>query len=160
VRIPGKANAVGDATQLARSRPRTDPQIHEPIAPIIFFDGVCALCSGSVDLILRADRKREFFFAPLQGETAKVRLPALPQDTSRWSMVLLDETGTHRESDAVLEICRRLGGAWRIVTLARHLPRPLPDRAYRLIARNRYRIFGRRFSCRVPTAEERARFLP
>ncbi|MEA2638943.1 MAG: hypothetical protein QOF51_337 [Chloroflexota bacterium] len=128
--------------------------------PIVFFDGVCELCNRSVDLLLRADTQRVFAFASLQGETARELLPPLTGDTSRWSIVYLDERGEHRESDAVLAICRRLGGPWRLLGLARVLPRWLRDPAYRFIARHRYGTFGERATCRIPTAAERSRFLP
>src|SRR5688500_17962912 len=76
--------------------------------PIVFYDGDCGMCTQSVDLILRADRRNVFWFAPLQGETARELLPPLPDDPGQWSMVLVDEAGVHRESDAALRICQRL----------------------------------------------------
>jgi predicted DCC family thiol-disulfide oxidoreductase YuxK len=128
--------------------------------PIVFYDGDCGMCTQSVDLILRADRRNVFWFAPLQGETARELLPPLPADPAQWSMVLVDEAGIHRESDAALRICRRLPGAWRLLGLLLLVPRFLRDGVYRLVARNRYRVFGRKDSCRIATAAERARFLP
>ncbi len=128
--------------------------------PIIFFDGVCAMCNRFVDLVLRADRRRVFRFAPIQGETAKRLLPPLPADPASWSMVYLDEHGLHDQSEASLQVYRRLGGAFRLLSLARLVPRALRDPVYRWIARNRYRWFGRRDTCRVPSAAERERFLP
>ena len=128
--------------------------------PIIFFDGVCAMCNRFVDLILRADRREAFRFAPLQGETARALLPPLAGDPREWSMIYLDERGVHEQSDASLEVYRRLGGVWWLASLLRLVPRFVRTPVYRLIARNRYRWFGRRDSCRVPSAEEKARFLP
>jgi len=128
--------------------------------PIIFFDGVCGMCNRFVNIILRADRKGVFRFAPLQGETAQRLLPPLPDDPTEWSMLYLDERGVHDQSDASLEVYRRLGGWWAVLSLARFVPRFLRTPVYRLIARNRYRWFGRQETCRVPTPEERARFLP
>ena len=128
--------------------------------PVIFFDGVCGMCNRFVDLDLRADRRDVFRFAPIQGETARALLPPLAGDPREWSMVYLDERGLHDQSDASLEVYRRLGGAWRLLGLLRFVPRAIRTPAYRLIARNRYRWFGRRDTCRVPTAEEKARFLP
>ncbi len=135
---------------------RTRPLEH----PIIFFDGVCAMCNRFVDLILRADGREVFRFAPLQGETARALLPPLGGDPREWSMVYLDERGIHDQSDASLEVYRRLGGAWWLLGLLRFVPRFIRNPAYRLVARNRYRWFGRRDSCRLPSAEEKARFLP
>jgi predicted DCC family thiol-disulfide oxidoreductase YuxK len=75
-------------------------------------------------------------------------------------MVYLDERGVHELSDASLQVYRRLGGAWSILALARFVPRFVRTPIYRWIARNRYRWFGRREACRVPSGDERARFLP
>lgn len=128
--------------------------------PIVFFDGECVMCNAFVDLVLRADRAGTFRFAPLRGETARRMLPPLSDDPRSWSMLYLDERGLHGKSDASLEVYRRLGGAWTILSLARFVPAAVRNRCYRLLARNRYRWFGRRRACRVPTEEERGRFLP
>lgn len=128
--------------------------------PIIFFDGVCGMCNTFVNLILRVDRKGTFLFAPLQGSTARDLLPPLPDDAGEWSMIYVDEAGIHDESDASLEVYRRLGGFWRLLGLLRYVPRALRNPVYRVMARNRYRWFGKKNSCRIPTENERARFLP
>ncbi len=127
--------------------------------PIIFFDDVCGMCSAFVNLILRIDRKQTFLFAPLQGSTARDFLPPLADDAREWSMVYVDEAGIHDESDASLEVYQRLGGFWRLLGSLRYVPRFIRNPVYRVIARNRYRWFGKRDSCRIPTAEEQARFL-
>jgi predicted DCC family thiol-disulfide oxidoreductase YuxK len=128
--------------------------------PIIFFDGVCTMCSRFVSLVVRADKKGVFRFAPLQGETARRLLPPLAGDARQWSMLYLDERGLHDQSEASLQVYRRLGGwAWPL-SLLRFVPRFLRDPVYRVVARNRYRWFGRSATCRVPSPEERARFLP
>lgn len=128
--------------------------------PIIFFDGVCGMCNTFVDLMLRVDRKETFLFAPLQGETARERLPVQPENPEDWSMLYLDERGLHDQSSASLEVYRRLGGIWWVLSLLRFVPRIVRDPVYRVIARNRYRVFGKREACRIPTEAERARFLP
>jgi predicted DCC family thiol-disulfide oxidoreductase YuxK len=128
--------------------------------PIIFFDGVCGMCNRFVDLVLRVDRKELFRFAPLQGTTARELLPPLHEDPQQWSMVYLDERGRHDQSDASLEVYRRLGGAWHVLGLLRFVPRALRNPVYRVVARNRYRWFGKQDTCRVPSPEERRRFLP
>jgi predicted DCC family thiol-disulfide oxidoreductase YuxK len=139
---------------------------HPPLAalpdgrPVIFFDGVCTMCNRFVDLVLRADRKRVFCFAPLQGGTARRVLPSLPADPAKWSMVYVDERGVHEQSDASLYVYRRLGGWFWPLSLLRFVPRMLRDPVYRCVARNRYRWFGKSETCRMPTAAEQDRFLP
>jgi len=126
--------------------------------PIVFFDGVCVLCNGFVDRILRADREGRLCFAPLQGETAAKLLTRLPRDAEAWSVIYLDPQGVHEESDAVLAICRRLGGWWRIPGLLGFVPKAWRDALYRGVARRRYDWFGRSERCRTPGDDER--FLP
>lgn len=128
--------------------------------PIIFFDGVCGMCNAFVNLILKIDRQQTFLFAPLQGSTAHTLLPPLGEDARDWSMIYVDEAGIHDQSDASIEVYRRLGGAWRLLSLLRYVPRFIRNPVYRVIARNRYRWFGKREACRIPTTNERARFLP
>jgi predicted DCC family thiol-disulfide oxidoreductase YuxK len=128
--------------------------------PIIFFDDVCGMCNAFVNLVLRIDRKQTFVFAPLQGSTAHDMLPPLSDDAREWSMVYVDEAGVHDQSDASLEVYRRLGGIWRLLSLLRFIPHFIRNPVYRIIARNRYHWFGKRDSCRIPTSEEQARFLP
>ena len=128
--------------------------------PIIFFDGVCGMCNRFVDVVLRADRRGVFRFAPLQGETARALLPPLSAAAEEWSVVYLDEHGLHDQGDAPLAVSRRLGETWRLLGILRMVPRPIRNAMYRVIARNRYRWFGRRPACRVPSAEDRERFLP
>ena len=128
--------------------------------PIIFFDGVCGMCNRFVDLILRIDNKGVFRFAPVQGETAKQLLPPLSEAPQEWSMFYLDERGIYKESDAFLEVYRHLGGAWRFLSLLRLVPRGIRDFVYRIVARNRYRWFGQRDVCRIPSPEEKCLFLP
>ena len=128
--------------------------------PIVFFDGVCGLCNQFVDFVLRYDRNGQFRFAALQGETARDYVDA--EDISRLkTVVLVDGRGTHRRSGAVVRVLWRLGGIWRIVAAMMWIiPPPLRDTLYRCVARFRYRIFGRRAACRIPTAFDRERLLP
>lgn len=128
--------------------------------PIIFFDGVCGMCNRFVDLILKIDNKGVFMFAPIQGETAKQMLPPLSESPQEWSMFYLDERGVYKESDAFLEVYRHLGGVWRLLNLLGLVPRGIRNFVYRTVARNRYRWFGRRDACRIPSPEEQCRFLP
>jgi predicted DCC family thiol-disulfide oxidoreductase YuxK len=132
-----------------------------PAGPIVFFDGVCGLCNASVDWLLTRDRRAILTFAPIQGETAARTLGKQDDDPESWSMVLVDDTGRYERSDAAIGIARHLGGPWALAgRLVGVVPRGLRDAAYRWIARNRYRWFGRHDTCRIPSPAERARFLP
>jgi predicted DCC family thiol-disulfide oxidoreductase YuxK len=135
--------------------------------PILFFDGVCALCNGFADFVLARDKRGRFRIATLQGETAaRARaahpLPASGGDFAADALrsVLLLENGTlYRKSDAALRILEGLGGIWGLAGTLRLVPRGLRDAVYDFIARNRYRWFGRRAACRMPSGSERGRFL-
>ncbi len=126
---------------------------------ILFFDGVCGVCNGFVDYVALRDPEARFRFAPLQGKAAAERGLAM-QDWREASFVL-EEAGVRSEaSDAVLRVLVLLEGAWSApARLALHLPRSFRDALYRYFARRRYGWFGQREACRIPTAEERGRFL-
>jgi len=128
--------------------------------PIIFFDGVCGLCNSFVDIIFKADKKGIFKFSPLQGDTAKKYLPDLPEQAGEWSIVYIDENSIYDQSDATLKILERLGGAWGLLSKFGFLPKGFRNYIYRLVAIYRYRIFGKRDTCRIPTEAEKERFLP
>lgn len=126
---------------------------------IVFFDGVCGLCNRAVDRLMRIDRNASLRFAPLQGETAQAMLPKGMADALE-SVIYLRDGEVLGGADAAIRIMTDLGG-WRKINGALWIvPRPLRDAVYRWIARNRYRWFGKRETCRLPTAEERERFLP
>jgi predicted DCC family thiol-disulfide oxidoreductase YuxK len=128
--------------------------------PIILFDGVCNLCNGSVDFIIRRDRCGIFRFASLQSAAGRALLQqhGLPPDTLD-SVVLVDEAGVHARSTAALRIARKLGAAWPLAYAFIVVPRPLRDALYDFIAHRRYRWFGKRETCRLPSPAERDRFL-
>lgn len=128
--------------------------------PIIFFDGVCEMCNSFVDLVLKADKEKIFHFAPIQGSTARELLPKLPDNPGDWSMIYLDENGVHDQSDASLKIYRRLGGVWTILSLLLYIPKFIRNPIYRFIAKNRYKFLGKKDNCRLPSAQEKERFLP
>jgi predicted DCC family thiol-disulfide oxidoreductase YuxK len=127
--------------------------------PIVYFDGVCNLCNRAVALLLRWDRKRILRFASLQGETARERIGESDGAPETWSMLYEDEAGLHDRSTAALRIVNRLGWPYMIAALGLLVPRPVRDAVYRVVARNRYRWFGKRDTCRIPTPEERSVFL-
>lgn len=127
--------------------------------PIIFFDGVCGLCNYFLDFVLRKDKNHKFYYAPLQGKTAKKYLPELEENTEEWTMFLLDEEGLHERSTASLKIFEKLGGAWGTLGIFLYVPKPIRNSVYKFIAKNRYKWFGKRDTCRLPTPEEKERFL-
>ncbi len=127
---------------------------------VILFDGVCNLCNASVDFVVRHDRKDRYRLAPLQSEVAREMLGDLAFDAAQTdSIVLIEKRGTSMQSTAALRIARGLGLPWSLLYAFIVIPRFIRDRVYAWIARNRYRWFGRRDTCRVPTPAERARFL-
>jgi predicted DCC family thiol-disulfide oxidoreductase YuxK len=134
--------------------------------PILLYDGVCGLCNRLVQFILHRDRHAIFRFASLQSPLAArilVRHGADPADLDTVYVVLnhdqSDESLLAR-SDAVVFILKQLGGVWRTFAfLSQRVPRLVRDWAYRLVARHRYRIFGRYDTCPLPTEATRARFL-
>ncbi len=118
--------------------------------PVLFFDGECHLCNGFVDLALSSSGGEKVRFAPIQGDTAHRLLEGVPEDTEDWAIIYLDETGLHVASDAVLRLAVRVGGFWNLGGIFFAVPRFLRNLVYRWIAHHRYRLFGRRNSCRVP----------
>lgn len=124
------------------------------------FDGVCALCSGWVRFLLRRDRRACFRFAPMQGAVGRTLLRARGFDPDDpLSFLLVDGDAAWHDSAAVIEVLRRLGGAWRLAMLGGLVPRRVRDAGYRLLARHRYRVFGRRAACMVPPPGTADRFL-
>lgn len=107
---------------------------------------------------MKLDRTGEFLFSPLQGETAKKLLtPKQTEDLD--SVVLFDNGITYTKSDAVLEIFNKIGGFLQLWMLTKIIPKNLRDHIYDLAAEQRYKIFGKRDTCRIPTPGERTRFL-
>lgn len=130
-----------------------------PNPRIVFFDGVCGLCNRAVDKLLRIDRKATLRFAPLQGTTAQMFLPKGMADALE-SVIYLRDGEVLGGADAAIRIMTDLGGWRKIHGVLRLVPRPLRDAVYRWVARNRYRWFGKRETCRMPDPGERDRFLP
>ncbi len=125
---------------------------------IIFFDGVCPVCNGFVDYVLKKDFKNDFLFCSLQSEFARGHLPEKYQKLD--TIILMENNDVFDQSTAVLRILFQLGGHWNaLAVFASAVPRPLRDFVYRIIAKNRYRFFGKRDVCRLPSPEEKERFL-
>lgn len=132
----------------------------ETDGPIVLYDGVCGLCDRSVQLILRNDRRGRFRFAALQSGPGAALLQehGLPAGALD-SIVLVEGGRAWRKSAAALRIARRMDAPWPLLWPLLAVPRPVADLFYDLVAKNRYRIFGKLDACMIPPPEVRARFL-
>lgn len=127
--------------------------------PLILFDGVCNLCNGAVKFIIPRDPQGLFHFASLQSDfgqalLSKHNIEGQPLD----SLILLDHHHMYLKSDAVLRIARELSKPWPLFSGFRLIPRPLRDGLYDLVARHRYRVFGKKDTCMIPAKGIRDRF--
>ena len=128
--------------------------------PIIVFDAECLLCSANARFVLSHDRQRRFLLASMQSDAGNALYrhfgidPADPD-----TLILVEGDRVRRDSDAVLAIWSGLGWPWRAATVFRVVPRALRDPVYRWVARNRYRLFGRRDTCWLPDPAFRDRLL-
>lgn len=131
-----------------------------PPNPVILFDGTCRLCNGVVQFVVRRDPGGRFRFLPIQSArgSAAYRAAGLDPERPDTLAVWLDGSAYTR-SDAVLVIAGGLGWPWSMAKAGSVLPRRLRDWLYDVVARNRYRIFGRYEACLLPTPEIRSRFL-
>lgn len=127
--------------------------------PLILFDGDCNLCNGAVQFVIRRDPAARFSFASLQSEAGRRALAEAGQQDLPDSIVLVQGSRVRVKSAAALAIARGLRLPWPLLSVFWLVPYPLRDLVYDWVARNRYRWFGKRDSCWVPTPELRARFV-
>lgn len=128
--------------------------------PVILFDGVCNLCNGSVLFIIKRDPKARFRFASLQSAYGESFLKKHGLSTKEYdSIILIDGGRLYTQSSAALRIAKRLGGAWPLLYIGMMVPKFLRDAIYNFIAKNRYRWFGKKEACMIPTPELRSRFM-
>jgi predicted DCC family thiol-disulfide oxidoreductase YuxK len=128
--------------------------------PVIVFDGVCNLCNASVDFVVRRDADGLFQLASNQseaGEEIVKQAGVTPFEAD--TIVLIQDGVAYVRSTAVLRIARELGFPWKLAYGFIIIPTAIRDFFYRILAKNRYRLFGKRDACRLPTPEERSRFL-
>lgn len=125
---------------------------------IIFFDGHCGLCNKFVNFMIKVDRKSVFKFSPLQSEFAKENLMASDVQDLKSVVVLIDGQ-SFRKAEGVFKALSTIGGIWKLSSILGWLPSDVLNFGYDLVAENRYQIFGRSETCRLPTPEERNRFI-
>lgn len=127
---------------------------------ILLFDGVCNLCNGVVQFVIRHDSAERFRFAALQSDAGQALLTQFGLSTTQFdSFVYVKDETFYTESTAALQVARDMGGAWSLLWGLMIFPRFIRDAVYRLVARNRYRVFGKQDACMIPTPELKARFL-
>jgi len=125
---------------------------------IVYFDGVCGMCNSFIDFLIRRDKGESLQFASLQGETAKKNLE--DKYLKNLNTVVYQEGGIiYFELDAIIRSLASIGGVWKLISVFRIVPSFIGNGLYRLISRNRYKWFGRRDVCRMPTTAERGRIL-
>lgn len=128
--------------------------------PVVLFDGVCNLCNGSVQFIIKRDRKRLFRFAALQSEAGRQLMQNANLSSNYFdSIVLVQEDKAYVNSTAVLRIAKMLPGLWKLAYIFIIVPRPLRDAVYRFVANHRYKWFGKKDQCMIPTPELKELFL-
>lgn len=135
-------------------------KLNKDFLAVVLFDGVCNLCSNSVQFIIKRDPKARFKFASLQSAYGQAELTRFNLDPTQLHSIILVQGDTFLErSNAALEIARHLSGAWPLFYAFKVVPRFMRDPVYNWIARNRYRWFGRKNECWLPTHDLRDRFL-
>ncbi|MCO6494458.1 MAG: DUF393 domain-containing protein [Bacteroidetes bacterium] len=130
---------------------------------IIFFDGVCNLCNSSVQFIIKRDIKNKFLFSALQSDTTEQLFKnfnyVVPKTNSPESIVILTKGKFLDKSSAVLTIAGQLGKGWQLFQIFWVFPKPIRDSIYLFVARNRYKWFGKKEACMIPTPELKAKFI-
>jgi predicted DCC family thiol-disulfide oxidoreductase YuxK len=136
--------------------------IHLPTnKKIIFFDGICNLCNNAVLKVIKYDKKNNFVFCALQSTTGQKIISQLQIDISKIDSIILYEPGVSYDvkSTAAIKIMNDFGGLWFLTRIFWIFPEAFRNHIYDFIARNRYKWFGKKESCMLPSAELKARFL-
>ncbi|MGB3006695.1 MAG: thiol-disulfide oxidoreductase DCC family protein, partial [Chitinophagaceae bacterium] len=127
---------------------------------VILFDGVCNFCNYWVNFTIKKDKKKILRFAPLQGETAKRLIADYKiNHTTLSSVIFIDNGKAYTQSSAALRICKHLDNGWKLFYGLIIIPKFIRDPIYNIIARNRYKWFGKKDTCMIPTPELKERFL-
>ncbi len=127
--------------------------------PLILFDGVCNLCNGTIDFVLRHDKGKQFRFVPLQSKAGKKVKEKLHLSSESDTVIFYFDKKVYTESDAVIEILRFLPAPWKWFVIVIIIPKSVRDKIYKWIAKNRYKWFGQKQTCRIPTPQEK-QFFP
>jgi len=129
-------------------------------SPVILFDGICNLCCWWVRFLLKQDKKEKFRYASIQSVSGErlFKSAGLDNNTLK-TIVYMKGNDVFIESAAVLEILKELGGLWVITGIFKQIPTSIRDNCYLFISKYRYKIFGKRSSCYIPTPENNKRFL-
>lgn len=128
--------------------------------PIVLFDGVCNLCNGAVNFAIKRDKKGLLHFASLQSDKGEALMQEHGLDPKQLdTFVFIDNGKAYTKSTAGLKLFKVFGGGWALLYGFMIVPKAIRDAVYNLISNNRYRWFGKRDSCMIPTPELRARFL-
>lgn len=131
-----------------------------PNKDVVLFDGVCNFCNDSINFVIDRDPNNHFVFAPLQEQTGQEILKKYQLLTSDFDTVMLLRKGKiYTKSSAALQIARKMSGAWPLFFLFWIVPPFIRDSAYDILAKNRYKWFGKEEACRMPTPELRSRFI-
>lgn len=128
---------------------------------IILFDGVCNLCNSAVQFVIRHDKNDVFRFVALQSELGQDILNHIGINPKNIDSIILYEPGIayYYKSQAAIEIARNLGGFWHFGTIFRIIPTPIANQLYDYVAKNRYKWYGKKESCMMPTPELKSKFL-
>ncbi|MGA3598708.1 thiol-disulfide oxidoreductase DCC family protein [Lysinibacillus agricola] len=126
---------------------------------IILFDGVCNFCDSSVQFIIKHDQGAYFQFASIQSDAGQALLAQYEVPENIDSVILFEHGNTYFESTAALKICRRLDSFWPVCYVFILIPSCIRNMMYRIFAKNRYRLFGQKEMCLLPTPSQRKRFL-
>ncbi|WP_370277510.1 thiol-disulfide oxidoreductase DCC family protein [Flavobacterium sp. J27] len=128
---------------------------------IILFDGVCNLCESSVQFIIKRDKKDLFRFVAIQSELGQQIIKHIGIDTSKTDSIILyiPEKAYYYKAEAALQISKRLKGVYAILGYLSFIPNPIKNTVYDYIAKNRYKWYGKKESCMIPTPELKAKFL-
>lgn len=127
---------------------------------VLLFDGICNLCNSTVQFTIKRDPKGKLKFAALQSESGQALLKEFSLATDHFdSFVFIKEEKYFIKSTAVLHVLKELGGIWKLFYILIYLPAPFRDFVYDLVAKSRYKIFGKRDQCMIPSAEIEERFL-